>query len=87
MFRGATSIMERGKRMRKLFTAALAGLSLGASVSLAFAADDKKVVIAYQTGSTPYFVGIANGDIARKTGWDIEFRRFNSGADISGCKS
>lgn len=74
--------MERGKRMRKLFTAALAGLSLGASVSLAFAADDKKVVIAYQTGSTPYFVGIANGDIARKTGWDIEFRRFNSGADI-----
>lgn len=68
--------------MRKLFTAALAGLSLGALVSSAFAAEEKKVVIAYQTGSVPYFVGIANGEIAKKTGWNIEFRRFNSGADI-----
>lgn len=68
--------------MKKLLTAALAGLSLAASLSFASAADDKKVVIAYQTGSVPYFVGIANGEIAKKTGWDIEFRRFNSGADI-----
>ena len=68
--------------MRKLFTAALAGLSIGALISSAFAADEKKVVIAYQTGSVPYFVGIANGEIAKRTGWNIEFRRFNSGADI-----
>jgi ABC-type amino acid transport substrate-binding protein len=26
--------------------------------------------------------GIANGDIAKKIGWDIELRRFNSGAEI-----
>jgi taurine transport system substrate-binding protein len=46
------------------------------------AADNKKVVVAYQTGASPYLVGIANGELAKKTGWDIEFRRFNSGADI-----
>ncbi|MDQ6436798.1 ABC transporter substrate-binding protein [Mesorhizobium sp. LHD-90] len=68
--------------MKKLLVAALAGLSMAMSLSVASAADDKKVVIAYQTGSVPYFVGIANGDFAKKTGWDIEFRRFNSGAEI-----
>lgn len=67
--------------MRKLLSTALAGLAV-AAVSFAAHADDKKVIIAYQTGAIPYFVGIANGDIAKKTGWDIEFRRFNSGADI-----
>lgn len=68
--------------MKKLLLAVIAGLSLATSLSIADAADDKKVVIAYQTGSVPYFAGIANGEIAKKTGWDIEFRRFNSGADI-----
>lgn len=68
--------------MKKLLMAALAGLSIAVSLSSAGAADEKKVVIAYQTGSVPYFVGIANGDFATKTGWDIEFRRFNSGAEI-----
>ncbi|MFC3059709.1 taurine ABC transporter substrate-binding protein [Paenirhodobacter populi] len=43
-----------------------------------------KVVIAYQTGAEPYFAGIATGEIARSFGpdWEVEFRRFNSGADI-----
>jgi taurine transport system substrate-binding protein len=67
--------------MRKLVSTALIGLTLALS-SLTAHADEKKVVIAYQTGAVPYFVGIANGDIANKTGWNIEFRRFNSGADI-----
>lgn len=66
--------------MRKLISA-LAGIAL-TTISFAAYAADKKVVIAYQTGSVPYFVGIANGEIAKKSGWDIEFRRFNSGADI-----
>ena len=48
--------------MKKLLVAALAGLSFAMSLSAASAAEDKKVVIAYQTGSVPYFVGIANGD-------------------------
>lgn len=68
--------------MRKVLTAALVGLSLAASLSFAGAAEDKKVVIAYQTGANPYFVGIADGAFAKKTGWNIEFRRFNSGAEI-----
>jgi len=51
-------------------------------ITAAHADEAKKVVIAYQTGAVPYLVGIANGDLAKQTGWDIEFRRFNSGADI-----
>lgn len=63
--------------------AILGAFGIAASLLTAAYADDaKKVVIAYQTGAMPYFVGIANGELAKKTGWDIEFRRFNSGADI-----
>ncbi|WP_337268561.1 taurine ABC transporter substrate-binding protein [Oryzifoliimicrobium ureilyticus] len=57
------------------------GLALS-TVSAVQAADEKKVVIAYQTGAVPYLVGIANGELAKQTGWNIEFKRFNSGADI-----
>jgi taurine transport system substrate-binding protein len=67
--------------MRKLVSAVLAGLAVAAA-STAAHADEKKVIIAYQTGANPYNLGIANGDLAKKTGWNIEFRRFNSGADI-----
>jgi taurine transport system substrate-binding protein len=66
--------------MRKLISAALVGFAVAAASTAH--ADEKKVVIAYQTGANPYNLGIANGDLAKKTGWDIEFRRFNSGADI-----
>jgi taurine transport system substrate-binding protein len=61
----------------------LGAFGLIASIlTAAHAEDAKKVVIAYQTGAVPYLVGIANGELAKATGWDIEFRRFNSGADI-----
>ena len=63
----------------KLIAAAVA---LSLTASHAGAADPHKVVIAYQTGAAPYIVGIANGDLARRTGWTIDFRRFDSGADI-----
>jgi taurine transport system substrate-binding protein len=39
-------------------------------------------VIAYQTGAIPYAVGIETGEIAKATGWNVDFRRFNSGAEI-----
>jgi taurine transport system substrate-binding protein len=66
-------------RIKSVFGA----LGLAASLLTAAHADDtKKVVIAYQTGAVPYLVGIANGELAKQTGWEIEFRRFNSGADI-----
>jgi taurine transport system substrate-binding protein len=68
--------------MRSLLSAMTFGLAL--SFGGAALADDAahKVVIAYQTGAAPYIVGIANGELAKKTGWTIDFRRFDSGADI-----
>ncbi|AWJ93880.1 taurine ABC transporter substrate-binding protein (plasmid) [Azospirillum baldaniorum] len=41
-----------------------------------------KVVVAYQTDALPSSVAIANGDFAKATGAEIDFRKFNSGADI-----
>jgi taurine transport system substrate-binding protein len=66
-------------RLRALL-AALA-LALPAATLPANAAD-KKVVIAYQTGALPYAVGIAKGDLGKAEGWQVEYRRFNSGAEI-----
>jgi len=68
--------------MRKHLLRALLGLAVLSFLSPAEAADTKKVIIAYQTGAAPYIAGIASGDLAKKSGWDIEFRRFDSGADI-----
>lgn len=45
-------------------------------------AADKKIVIGYQTDALPSSVAIANGDFAKATGWEIDFRKFNSGADV-----
>jgi taurine transport system substrate-binding protein len=61
----------------------LAG-ALGALALMAGAAHaaDKTVVIGYQTDALPSSVGIANGDFDKATGVKIDFRRFNSGADI-----
>ena len=43
----------------------LALLALAVVLPLAAHAAEPKVVVAYQTGAFPYFVGIANGDLAR----------------------
>ncbi len=56
-------------------------LALAAS-GAASAAGPQKVVVAYQTGPDPIDVAIASGDIAKATGREVEFRRFNSGAEI-----
>jgi taurine transport system substrate-binding protein len=45
-------------------------------------AADKKVTIGYQTDALPSSVTIANGEFAKTTGYQIDFRRFNSGAEI-----
>ncbi len=63
-------------------------LSLGALVTTLFVsgtvsfAESKKVVIGYQTDALPSSVAIANGEFAKATGFDIDFRKFNSGAEI-----
>ena len=65
----------------KPFALAAAGTLALASAFSALAAD-KKVVVGYQTDALPSAVAIANGDFAKTTGYQIDFRKFNSGADV-----
>ncbi|MCF1462040.1 taurine ABC transporter substrate-binding protein [Agrobacterium vitis] len=67
--------------LKKLVTFALASVGI-ALVALPTFAADKKVVVAYQTDALPSSVAIANGELAKATGYDIDFRKFNSGAEI-----
>jgi taurine transport system substrate-binding protein len=64
----------------KIFLAAALG-ALALMTGAAQAAD-KTVVVGYQTDAIPSSVGIANGDFEKATGAKIDFRRFNSGAEI-----
>jgi len=62
-------------------------LGLGAAVaaltlSTGAFAEAKKVVVGYQTDALPSSLAIANGEFAKATGVEIDFRRFNSGAEI-----
>ena len=61
-------------------------LGLGAAVALTIStgafAEAKKVVVGYQTDALPSSLAIANGEFAKATGVEIDFRRFNSGAEI-----
>ena len=50
--------------------------------SSAAGAAPARIVVGYQTGPDPIDVAIASGEIGKATGRDVEFRRFNSGADI-----
>ena len=62
-------------RRAAVFAAAL-------TLSTAAFAAPQKIIVAYQTGPDPIEVAFANGEIAKATGREVEFRRFNSGADI-----
>jgi len=64
---------------RAFLAGALGALALTAGAAHAA---DKTVVVGYQTDALPSSVGIANGDFDKATGVKIDFRRFNSGADI-----
>lgn len=66
------------KLLKKLAAVALSAVVL---TSTAYAAD-RKVVVAYQTDALPSSVAIANGEFVKATGYEIDFRKFNSGADI-----
>jgi taurine transport system substrate-binding protein len=68
----------------KLHKTLLAGLFGALSLAAAFTAQaaEKKVVVGYQTDALPSSVAIGNGDFAKATGYEIDFRKFNSGADI-----
>jgi taurine transport system substrate-binding protein len=64
---------------RTLLAAAFGAFALMTGAALAA---DKTVVVGYQTDALPSSVGIANGDFEKATGTKIDFRRFNSGAEI-----
>jgi taurine transport system substrate-binding protein len=68
------------KLVKKLLAITLGALMV-ASAGAASAAD-KKVVVGYQTDALPSSLGIANGDYEKATGYKIDFRKFNSGADV-----
>lgn len=60
---------------------ALALIAVAAS-GAAMASPAHKIVVGYQTGADPIEVSIANGEVGKATGREVEFRRFNSGADV-----
>jgi taurine transport system substrate-binding protein len=64
---------------KTLLAAALGALAL---MTGAAQAADRTIVVGYQTDALPSSVGIANGDFEKATGAKIDFRRFNSGAEI-----
>ena len=68
-------------KFSKILRGAIYGALVLAAATAANAAD-KKVVVAYQTDALPSSVAIANGEFAKATGYEIDFRKFNSGADI-----
>jgi taurine transport system substrate-binding protein len=68
-------------KLSKFILAATAGALALIGAATADAAD-KHVVVGYQTDALPSSVAIANGEFAKATGYAIDFRRFNSGAEI-----
>ncbi|TXI05770.1 MAG: taurine ABC transporter substrate-binding protein, partial [Rhizobium sp.] len=68
-------------KFKTLIVAAAVGI-VSISMAAVAAAAEKKVVVAYQTDALPSSVAIANGEFAKETGYEIDFRKFNSGAEI-----
>ncbi len=66
--------------IKRILAASAATAFAWLSVVASQAAD--KVVVGYQTDALPSSVAIANGDFDKATGVKIDFRRFNSGAEI-----
>jgi len=62
--------------------AALAALALGAGLHAGLAQADETITIAYQTGFSPFVRAVASGEIEKIPGVHVEFRQFNSGAEI-----
>ncbi len=68
-------------KITKFLLAVAVGALTVVSAAAASAAD-KTVVVGYQTDALPSSVAIANGEFDKATGYKIDFRRFNSGAEI-----
>lgn len=60
----------------------LAFLALGVGLHVGLAQADETITIAYQTGFSPFVRAVASGEIQKIPGVQVEFRQFNSGAEI-----
>jgi taurine transport system substrate-binding protein len=60
----------------------VAALAFGLGLSTAAQAADQTITIAYQTGFSPWTRAVASGAFNRIPGWKVEFRQFNSGAEV-----
>jgi taurine transport system substrate-binding protein len=60
----------------------LAFLALGIGLHAGLAQADETITIAYQTGFSPFVRAVASGEIEKIPGVQVEFRQFNSGAEI-----
>ncbi len=67
------------KRVVSYATAAVVAVGLAASTA---AAADREVTIGYQTSVEPSKVPQADGVYEKTTGWKINWRKFDSGADV-----
>ena len=65
---------------RRLALSAIAGLGLVAASAVR--AEDKTITIAYQTGFSPWTLAVASGEIEKIPGYRVDFKRFNSGAEV-----
>ncbi len=57
-------------------------LALGIGLHAGLAQADETITIAYQTGFSPFVRAVASGEIQKIPGVQVEFRQFNSGAEI-----
>ncbi|MDY0883329.1 taurine ABC transporter substrate-binding protein [Dongia soli] len=68
--------------MLKSLSGILAGAALLTAVTASAQAADNEVTIAYQTTVDPAKVAQADGLYEKATGWKINWRKFDSGADV-----
>jgi taurine transport system substrate-binding protein len=85
-FKGAHAHGERGGHTRevRMFPRKLlcGALVLGASLIGATGASAQTVTVGYQLIYNPWKVPIADDTFSEVTGWDIEYRQFDSGAKV-----
>jgi taurine transport system substrate-binding protein len=60
----------------------IAALAISLGIPSIAKADDHTITIAYQTGFSPWTRAVASGEIQAIPGWHVEFREFNSGAEV-----
>jgi len=67
---------------RTLIAALAFGLGASTAPLSSAWAEDQTITIAYQTGFSPFVRAVASGEFNQIPGWKVEFRQFNSGAEI-----